>query len=103
MSPSPSSKSSIANNIKLYLFPSLVTIVSMLIWRDISELRNDVKMLLAQSNVDKTKIEQLEKDVKSLELAVFNKKITVAYVQPINDRLFKHEDIFDLNEYTPKS
>lgn len=103
MSPSPSSKSSIATNIKLYLFPSLVTIVSMLIWRDVSELRNDVKMLLAQSNVDKTKIEQLEKDVKSLELSVFNKKITVAYIHPINDRLFKHEDIFDLNEYTPKS
>ncbi len=96
MSQSPPSKSSIANSIKLYLFPSLVTIVSMLIWRDVSELRNDVKMLLAQSNVDKTKIDQLEKDVKSLELAVFNKKKTVLYNQPVTDRLFKHEEFFEI-------
>ena len=90
------------NNIKLYIFPALVTIIASLIWRDVTEMRNDVKMLLAQSNIDKTKIEQLEKDVKSLEQVVFNKKITVAYIQPVTDRLFKHEDIFDLNEYTPK-
>ena len=104
MSQISSSKNSITTNIKLYLFPSLVTIVSMLIWRDVSELRNDVKMLLAQSNIDKTKIEQLEKDVKFLEQAVFNKKLTVTHVHSMSDRLlFKHEDIFDLNKYTPKS
>jgi hypothetical protein len=94
-------KTSIGNSIKLYLFPSLVTILAMLIWRDVSELRGDVKSLLAQSNIDKTKIENLEKEVKSLEDFVFNKKTanleflrTVAY-----DKFFKHEEIFDIKKY----
>ena len=94
-------KTSIGNSIKLYLFPSLVTIIAMLIWRDVSELRGDVKSLLAQSNIDKTKIENLEKEVKSLEDVVFNKKIvnleflkTACY-----DKYFKHEEIFDIKKY----
>lgn len=99
MSESSLPKTSTANKIKLYFFPSLVTIVSMLIWRDVSELRSDVKMLLAQSNIDKTKIEQLEKDVKSLEQAVFNKKITVLYSKPATDKLFKHEEFFQITKY----
>lgn len=97
-------KTSMVNNVKLYVFPALVTIIATLIWRDVTEMRSDVKMLLAQSNVDKTKIEQLERDVKSLEQAVFSKKITVAHTESnISNIWFKHEDIFDVNEYTPKS
>lgn len=97
-------KTSMGNTLKIYVFPALVTILATLIWRDVTEMRNDVKMLLAQSNVDKTKIEQLEKDVKSLEQAVFNKRPiaanTAAY---FHDTYFKHEDIFDVNKYIPKS
>jgi hypothetical protein len=93
-----------ANTLKIYVFPALVTILATLIWRDVTEMRSDVKMLLAQSNIDKTKIEQLEKDVKSLEQAVFNKKPlssnTAVY---LHDSLYKHEDIFDITNYIPKS
>ena len=53
----PSSKTSMGNTFKIYLFPAMVSVLSMLIWRDVSELRSDVKALLAQSSVDKTKIE----------------------------------------------
>ena len=56
-------KNSLGNTIKLYLFPALVTILASLIWRDVTEMRSDIKALLAQSNVDKTDIQNLKRDV----------------------------------------
>jgi uncharacterized membrane protein YgaE (UPF0421/DUF939 family) len=53
----------------------------MLIWRDVSDLRSDVKSLLAQSNVDKTRIEILEKQVQMLDQAVFLKRAIAADVE----------------------
>ena len=100
-------KNPVGNAIKIYLFPSLVTILAMLIWRDVNELRSDVKALLAQSNVDKTKIENLEKDVRMLDQAVFNKRITASTevfdFKSYRDKFFKHEEIFDITKYIPKS
>lgn len=101
-------KNSIGNSIKLYFFPSLVTILAMLIWRDVSELRSDVKSLLAQSNVDKTEILNLKKDVQMIQSQLFKQTAMsdavdnnslVAY----RDKYFKHEEIFDINEYLPKN
>ena len=95
-------KLSVGNAIKVYLFPSLVTILAMLIWRDVTELRNDVKSLLAQSNVDKTKIENLEKDVRMLDQAVFNKRITasVESKEPLFTTMFiKPEELYDTKKY----
>jgi hypothetical protein len=104
MSIVPTPKSSIGNAIKLYLFPVLVTILATLIWRDVTEMRSDVKMLLAQSNVDKTDIQNLKRDVQMLEQAVFNKRVVAETEFDINhDKFFKHEDIFDINKYLPKS
>lgn len=106
MSPQ-SPKQSALNALKIYIFPTLVTILAMLIWRDVTELRNDVKALLAQSNIDKTKIENLEKDVKTLEQAVFNRHLTASTnaidINQYRDKYFKHEDIFDIKKYIPKS
>jgi hypothetical protein len=96
-----SQKHNIGNAIKVYLFPSLLSILAMLIWRDVSELRSDVKSLLAQSNIDKTKIESLEKDVKMLEQATFNKKlVNLETVESLSyDKYFKHEEMFDIKKY----
>lgn len=88
-------KNLMINTVKLYIFPSLLSILAILIWRDVSELRSDVKSLLAQSNVDKTKIEILEKEVQALEQVVLYKK------QP-SAMLFKHEEEFDVKKYIPK-
>lgn len=102
--PIPKSKpSSPINTLKLYVFPVLVTILATLIWRDVTEMRSDIKALLAQSNIDKTKIETLERDVKSLEQAVFNKKAIAQVKYSFNNLgYFKHEEIFDINKYVPK-
>jgi hypothetical protein len=59
------------NTLKLYIFPSIVTILAMMIWRDVSELRSDVKQLLAESASNKAKVERLERQVDQLNQAVF--------------------------------
>ena len=48
---------------KVWIFPSLVSILAMMIWNDVSEIKSDVKALMAQSNVDKTRIDNLERNV----------------------------------------
>lgn len=49
--------------IKTWLFPAVVTILATIIWQDVKELKNDVKQLLAQSNIDKTRIDALQKQI----------------------------------------
>jgi hypothetical protein len=46
---------------KVWIFPSLVSIISLLIWNDVNEIKADVKALMAQSNIDKTRIDNLER------------------------------------------
>jgi len=48
---------------KVWIFPSLVSLVSLLIWSDVSTIKSDVKALMAQSNIDKTRIDNLERMV----------------------------------------
>lgn len=76
-------KSGFSNALKLYLFPSLVSILAMMIWRDVTELRADVKQLLAESNFNKSKVQYLEKEVAQLNQAVFKiPKTTSGFPQP---------------------
>lgn len=105
MSTPSANKNAVLNTVKLYIFPSLVSILAMLIWRDVSELRSDVKALLAQSSIDKTKIEQLEKDVRFLEQSVFGvKSKQTTYIPDYqHDKFFKHEEFFDERKYLPKN
>lgn len=46
---------------KVWIFPTLVSLVSLLIWNDVNEIKADVKALIAQSNIDKTRIDNLER------------------------------------------
>jgi len=55
--------------IKLWVFPSLMSMIGLFIWQEIKEIKSDVKSLLAQSNIDKTRIDNLERQI-------FNGKIT---------------------------
>jgi hypothetical protein len=103
-------KNTMLNKIKVYLFPTLVSLLSIMIWRDVTELRSDVKMLLAQANVDKTEIENLKKNIEMLNGQVFKtvlQTVTKNYelfdIFILHDKYFKHEDIFDIEKYLPKS
>lgn len=47
--------------LKAWIFPSIVSILAMMIWNDVNEIKQDVKALMAQSNIDKTRIDNLER------------------------------------------
>ena len=49
--------------IKAWLFPSIITVLAAIIWNDVQEIKSDVKALMAQSNIDKTRIDNLERNV----------------------------------------
>lgn len=53
--------SSAVEKIKVWLFPTMVSIIGLFIWQEIKEIKSDVKSLLAQSNIDKTRIDNLER------------------------------------------
>jgi cell division protein FtsB len=84
MSPAQPKSNTVLDKFKLWLFPVLVSILATVIYREVLEIRSDVKQLLAQSNVDKTKIEILEQQVKSLNDAVFMQGKSTSS-RPIND------------------
>jgi hypothetical protein len=79
---------------KIWVFPSLVSIVSLMIWNDVNEIKADVKALMAQSNIDKTRIDNLErqmfKQTSDLPDEDNTLKINTIYaVLPNNDELKK--------------
>ena len=51
------------SQVKAWLFPSIITVLAAIIWNDVQEIKSDVKALMAQSNIDKTRIDNLERDV----------------------------------------
>lgn len=46
---------------KAWIFPSLVSVLAMMIWNDVNEVKADVKALMTQSSIDKTRIDNLER------------------------------------------
>jgi hypothetical protein len=70
MPDSSQSQSKIIGTIKEFLAPILLSIVGLFIWRDISEMRADVKLLLVQQSADRVKIENMESDIAMLKSVV---------------------------------
>ncbi len=62
---------------KVWIFPSLVSLLGLLIWHDVNEVKADLKALMAQSNIDKTRIDNLER--------IVFKATTSAPVAPIEE------------------
>jgi hypothetical protein len=71
MKDSPDNQSKVISTIKEFLAPILLSIVGLFIWRDISEMRSDVKLLLVQQSADRIKIENMESDIAMLKSIVF--------------------------------
>ena len=86
------------NAFKVWIFPSLASAMALLIWNDVNDIKSDVKALMAQSNVDKTRIDNLERQLfKSASAPVAPKKEipeyqTVAAVLP-DDKVYKLKTI----------
>jgi hypothetical protein len=61
------SKSNVVGVIKEWITPFLITILGMFIWRDLSELRDDVKFLVKEQGIGSIKITMLETRLSFLE------------------------------------
>lgn len=75
MSSNPNGNGKIISVIKEYASPILLTIVGTFMWRDISEMRTDLKILLLQQSANKVKIDVMESDIAMLKEAVLVSKI----------------------------
>ena len=53
----------IINSVKQWITPGLISLVGMMIWAQLSELKSDVKTLLINQGVTETRISVLEKEV----------------------------------------
>lgn len=81
------------DKIKLWIFPSMVSLIGLFIYQEMKEIKSDVKALLAQSNIDKTRIDNLEREIYG------DKLLTTSIPAPI-----KHPPrplLFLLDEYIP--
>lgn len=105
-----SKKPTVINTVKIWVFPSLVTILAMMIWRDVTELRSDVKQLLAESNSNKAKVERLEKQVDQLNQSVFRIPKPISDVpqdngnQKVSSPIYAvlgKEQYIDIKKYVP--
>lgn len=67
-------RTDVVSVIKEWAAPSLVAVVGIFIWRDLSELRDDVKFLITQQTASQVKIESLESKVNTLERDMNNFK-----------------------------
>ena len=52
-----------ADRFKVWLFPATMSILAAIIWNDVKEIKSDVKALIAQSNQDKIRIDNLEREI----------------------------------------
>jgi len=68
---SVSTEKSVISSVKSWLFPSIVTILSYVLYEDIKEIKSDVKQLLSQSASDHTEIINLKSQVEVLNTKVF--------------------------------
>lgn len=57
----------VVSAVKQWLTPGLISIVGMMVWSQLSELRTDVKTLLINQGVTQTRITILERDVEYLK------------------------------------
>lgn len=78
---------SVISEVKTWIFPGIVSLIGILtgimltsIQHDLAEVKSDIKLLMAQSNIDKTRIDNLERQV-------FKSVNAAAPVEPINEEL----------------
>jgi hypothetical protein len=81
---------------KVWIFPGLVSILAMMIWNDVNEIKSDVKILMAQSNVDKTRIDNLER-------LIYKKTASIPFNLPSSDLEMESYAILPNNRKTTKN
>jgi hypothetical protein len=76
-------KQEVISVIKEWASPVLIGIVSMLLWRDVTELRSDVKILLSQQSANEVRIQNMESDINMLKSMSFKNQADEEAAQKI--------------------
>lgn len=90
MTASQKTKTSISDVIKLIIFPGLVTLLSVLIWRGVVRIQDDIQVLLADNSTQKQQINTLEKEVNSLNKTVYHMTF-ISEKDPLKNNIAKLE------------
>lgn len=95
---------SIITAVKAWIFPGLLSIATVSILNDLSQIKTDIRTLMAQSNIDKTRIDNIERRVENLETTVYIKpttrqaNLTIAFPS----KYFLKEEELDVKKYLRK-
>ena len=76
------------DKVKLYLFPGLVSVLGLVIWSIVSEIRTDMKFLMTQYSADHIRIDNLERIVYAKALAVKDNQSKKQAVPPYREETF---------------
>ena len=82
--------------IKAWAFPTLLSVLAMMIWNDVNEIKADVKALMAQSAIDKTRIDNLER-------IIYKKEASLPVDRPNKELVFESFAILPSNRKTIKN
>jgi hypothetical protein len=63
----------VIDKIKIWASPVIVSILGMMIWADVTEMKRDIKRLLEVSSSQQARIESLEKDLALIKGNYFRK------------------------------
>ena len=91
----------IIDKIKIWASPAILSILGMIIWADLQEMKHDVKRLLEVSSSQQARIESLERDIALIKGIYFKKASNEPIKQqdktlPFFIPFAKHEEICDL-------
>ena len=78
--------------VKEWITPSLISIVGMMLWSQLTELRTDVKQLLITQSGDVVKITSLEKDVDELKTNYLSYELTALRKESEPNKVGKKEE-----------
>lgn len=89
-------KNSVIKEIKVWITPALLSLVSMMLYQNMEEMKGDIKILLNQTAGDHARIENLEKTVIRFENYLYKGKVSNNYGDEMmmfqKPTLFKEEE-----------
>ena len=78
-------QNAILTTVKSWLFPTILSILALMLYDDIKEIKTDVKQLLAQSAADHVEIINLKEETNTLHNKVFALN-TFSIINKTNDK-----------------
>jgi hypothetical protein len=79
---SNASKDLFVSAMKEWASPVLMGLIGMLVWRDMSELRSDVKLMLSQNSRDEVRLSVLEAEMAAIKQIFYDRARSGASPSP---------------------